>query len=59
MIDVSNVAGTREPDGGSGYGLVGMRERAAAAGGRVTAGPGAEGRFDVHAELPVSREMPS
>ncbi|MBL7257854.1 sensor histidine kinase [Paractinoplanes lichenicola] len=37
---------------GTGFGLIGMRERAAAAGGSVTAGP-AGGRFRVHATLPA------
>ncbi|WP_230684904.1 sensor histidine kinase [Cellulomonas sp. JZ18] len=36
-----------------GYGLIGMRERAAAAGGTLTAGPRAEGGFRVRAELPA------
>ena len=37
----------------AGNGLTGMRERAAALGGRVVAGPRAEGGFSVEAELPV------
>jgi signal transduction histidine kinase len=37
---------------GSGYGLVGMRERAAAVGGSVTAGMAGPGRFAVRASLP-------
>ena len=39
---------------GSGQGLIGMRERAAAFGGRVEAGRGAEGGFRVAARLPVA-----
>jgi signal transduction histidine kinase len=39
--------------GGSGSGLVGMRERAAALGGFVEAAPTASGGFRVHAELPL------
>uniref|UniRef100_UPI00047784AB ATP-binding protein n=1 Tax=Nocardiopsis gilva TaxID=280236 RepID=UPI00047784AB len=39
-----------------GHGLVGMRERAAMLGGWLRAGPLADGGFEVHAELPVSRE---
>jgi signal transduction histidine kinase len=35
-----------------GHGLVGMRERAALLGGRLTAGPGPDGGFLVEAELP-------
>jgi signal transduction histidine kinase len=39
---------------GTGHGLIGMRERATAVGGTVTAGPRPEGGFRVVAELPVS-----
>ncbi|WP_042390664.1 sensor histidine kinase [Streptacidiphilus melanogenes] len=39
--------------GGSGSGLVGMRERATALGGFVEAAPTASGGFRVHAELPL------
>ncbi|GAA2664657.1 Signal transduction histidine kinase [Actinosynnema pretiosum] len=47
---------SRQP--GSGYGLIGMRERAATAGGTLSAGPTPEGRFTVHAELPAPRRTP-
>ncbi|MGW4387693.1 sensor histidine kinase [Streptomyces sp. NPDC004685] len=40
-------------DPGSGHGLIGMRERAGSVGGRVQAGPRAEGGFTVTAELPL------
>lgn len=43
------------PDPGQGHGIVGMRERAAALGGWLTAGPRAEGGFLVLAELPAAR----
>lgn len=49
--------GGREPVSplpGGGHGLVGMRERAAALGGALTAGPTPEGGFAVTADLPVS-----
>ncbi|WP_318202266.1 sensor histidine kinase [Streptomyces sp. SCL15-4] len=39
---------------GTGHGLIGMRERATAIGGTVTAGPRPEGGFRVHAELPLA-----
>jgi signal transduction histidine kinase len=40
-------------NGHGGHGLIGMRERAAAVGGWVTAGPRADGGFQVLAELPL------
>jgi signal transduction histidine kinase len=39
---------------GTGHGLLGMRERAAAAGGTLSAGPTTEGGYRVTAELPVN-----
>lgn len=39
--------------GDGGYGLAGMRERAAAVGGRLSAGPGVNGGFQVIATLPI------
>jgi signal transduction histidine kinase len=39
--------------GEEGHGIIGMRERAAALGGWLTAGPRAEGGFQVLAELPA------
>ncbi|MFD5266578.1 sensor histidine kinase [Streptomyces sp. NPDC058335] len=41
--------------GGEGYGLIGMRERARSAGGRVRAGHRPEGGFEVLTELPLAR----
>lgn len=41
------------PIPGAGRGLTGMAERAAAAGGRLTAGPHADGGFEVHATIPL------
>jgi signal transduction histidine kinase len=38
---------------GGGYGIVGMRERAALLGGRLTAGPRPDGGFRVEARLPL------
>ena len=40
-------------DGTSGHGLTGMRERAAMAGGQVTAGPGPRAGFLVEAVMPT------
>ncbi|WP_246649682.1 sensor histidine kinase [Nonomuraea coxensis] len=40
-------------DGGSGFGLRGMRERATALGGTLEAGPRPEGGFRVEARLPI------
>jgi signal transduction histidine kinase len=51
-IEVTNGVGA-EGDG-SGFGLIGMRERAAAAGGSVTAGTAGDGRFRLVATLPTS-----
>jgi signal transduction histidine kinase len=44
------------PDGRDGLGIVGMRERAAAVGGGVEAGPRPEGGFRVRAWLPTPRD---
>ncbi|MEU4560583.1 histidine kinase [Actinoplanes sp. NPDC023936] len=45
-----------DPDrGGTGFGLIGMRERAAAAGGMIQVGPADGGRFRVRATLPAPR----
>lgn len=41
-------------DGSVGHGLQGMRERAEAVGGRLHAGPRADGGFRVHAHLPTA-----
>ncbi len=52
--------GAAGPDGSTGYGLIGMRERATAAGGQLTAGPGPGGGFLVTADLPLplAKEKP-
>ena len=49
--------GEATPDTASvpGVGLLGMRERVTALGGRLHAGPRSTGGFSVHAELPVER----
>jgi signal transduction histidine kinase len=48
---VATQAGTGPP--GPGLGLVGMRERVSALGGRLRAGPQGDGGFQVRAELPA------
>jgi signal transduction histidine kinase len=45
-------------DSGNGHGIVGMRERAEALGGSLSAGPASEGGFLVTATLPVSSDRP-
>jgi signal transduction histidine kinase len=49
-------AGARPSPAGSGLGLVGMRERVTAAGGRLRAGPDGDGWL-VHAVVPVPAEV--
>jgi signal transduction histidine kinase len=50
LDDGRGVAGADEPGG---HGITGMKERAAAVGGRLEAGPGPQGGFRVWAQLPV------
>jgi signal transduction histidine kinase len=52
VLEVTNEVHDAGADAGTGYGLIGMRERATSAGGTVTAGPVGDGRFRVHAVLP-------
>ncbi|WP_030434822.1 sensor histidine kinase [Actinoplanes subtropicus] len=52
-INVVNSIAAGVSTAGSGYGLVGMRERAAAAEGRFDAYASPDGRFTVHAVLPA------
>jgi signal transduction histidine kinase len=47
-------AGTGAAPGSSGSGIAGMRRRAAAVGGELTAGPAPEGGFVVRAALPLA-----
>ncbi|MBF6436270.1 sensor histidine kinase [Nocardia cyriacigeorgica] len=54
-IVVSNDPGATaaRPVGNGGHGITGMRARALAAGGELTASPRADGGFEVHARLPI------
>jgi signal transduction histidine kinase len=56
-LTISNTAPAAAPQGlmneGAGFGLIGMRERAAAAGGTVSTGPAQAGGYRVTATLPV------
>ncbi|MFJ9150936.1 sensor histidine kinase [Streptomyces sp. NPDC102270] len=52
-VEDDGSAGPHQPSPGAGHGLIGMRERAATIGGRLYAGPRAEGGFIVTAELPL------
>jgi signal transduction histidine kinase len=52
-VEVSNDASAARNGGGSGQGLVGMRERVSLYGGRLEAGAVAGGRFELKAEIPT------
>ena len=56
-LDILDRGEAVDPPSGveEGNGLRGMRERAAAAGGVLIAGRGPDGRWSVHAELPLGR----
>lgn len=54
-VVVRNTAGGPSLGGGGGHGLRGMRERVAVHGGTMTAGPTADGGFEVAATIPVGR----
>ncbi|MGW6521168.1 sensor histidine kinase [Streptomyces sp. NPDC054950] len=53
LAEVVNTPGTPHPDTvGSGYGLVGLRERVTALGGHLTAGPAGAGAWRLAARIP-------
>jgi signal transduction histidine kinase len=52
-LEVVNAPGATGNGGGSGHGLMGMRERARVYGGTLEAGPDSAGGFAVRARLPV------
>jgi signal transduction histidine kinase len=57
-VTVTNaVAGESDPTRGGGHGIPGMRERAALAGGSLTAGVGTNGRFRVRGGIPIDRSQ--
>jgi signal transduction histidine kinase len=63
-LDVCDSGRGRGTDGPAplpmgGKGLIGMRERVAAEGGELTAGPTPGGGFRVHARLPLQTALPS
>jgi len=56
VIAVRNAVATRSgagPGPGGGRGVQGLQKRVTAAGGRLTAGPAAEGGFELQAVLPL------
>ncbi|MFF3847172.1 sensor histidine kinase [Streptomyces sp. NPDC002328] len=53
------TASTPDNSGGSGYGLIGMRERALSIGGRLRAGHRPTGGFEVSTELPLHPYAPA
>jgi two-component system, NarL family, sensor histidine kinase DesK len=59
VTDDGDARGVTEPDGSSGSGLAGLRERLAALGGELTAGP-ADGRgYRLRAQLPLVPASPA
>ena len=52
-VEITDDGSGATPADGSGFGLRGMAERAAALGGRLDAGPGHAGGWSVHAVLPL------
>jgi signal transduction histidine kinase len=52
-LEIINPVRPGPAPAGSGYGILGMRERAVSTGGALTVRPGEDGRFAVRAELPA------
>lgn len=57
-VQDDGCAAPHGPQPGTGHGLIGMKERAASLGGKLTAHPRPEGGFTVTAELPLRPGMP-
>ncbi|MFD7442228.1 sensor histidine kinase [Streptomyces sp. NPDC059909] len=55
-VTVTNGGNSRSAEGSSGYGIVGMRERARSVGGTLSAGPRDGGGFEVVAVLPLGAD---
>ncbi len=53
---LNDIAPGRQTTGRGGHGIIGMRERVAAAGGTIDAGPTDNGHFRVYVTLPVTGE---
>ncbi|RII99942.1 two-component sensor histidine kinase, partial [Clavibacter nebraskensis] len=58
-LTIENALPAAAPATAPGYGLVGMRERAALVGGRLEAGPTGSGTWRVRLELPVEPVLAS
>jgi signal transduction histidine kinase len=56
--DGAGAGNGRRPDSAGGHGIAGMRERAEALGGSLSAGPGTDGGFLVTASLPIGSDRP-
>ena len=56
--DGTGARNGREPELGSGHGITGMRERAEALGGSLSAAPASDGGFLVTASLPIGSDQP-
>ncbi|MGA8218010.1 MAG: histidine kinase [Solirubrobacterales bacterium] len=55
-IELRNAIAEQPRDGGSGHGLIGMRERASLYDGTLEAGPTHSGEFRIYARLPLDEE---
>ncbi len=58
LCEEAAAGGTSRPEAGGGFGLAGLTERAEAMGGRLAAGPAAEGGWELIAVLPLDGDRP-